>query len=159
MSKNTQTVATPKVYDNTNNGILLQGKETRVSGSLNIAGTDYRVNAEISEGGKIEGSLETKLNDDYNPFSSAPAKAIGSFSIKPVTQSNEKAPSFKGTSIVGDNVYRVSGWRRITKSGNNIGKPFIALSVQTEADFQKFKAAAASSSTPVEKGATVSVNI
>ena len=158
MSK--QQPATPaKEYDNTNSGLLMAGKDERVSGSINIAGTDYRLNAEIGEGGKIEGNLETKLNKDYNPFSSAPAKAVGTFSIKPVTQSNEKAPSFKGVSIIGDNSYRVSGWRRITKQGKNIGKPFIALSVQTEASFQAFKAAAAASSTPVEKGATVTVNV
>lgn len=159
MSK--QQTATPvKEYDNTNSGFLSPGKDSnRVSGNVNIAGTEYRLNAEIGEGGKIEGSLETKQSKDFNPFTSAPSKAVGTFSIKPVTQSTEKAPSFKGVSIIGDNAYRISGWRRITKSGNNIGKPFIALSVQTEASFQAFKAQASASSTPVEKGATVTVNV
>lgn len=149
-----------QAYDNTNSGIISPRRDGEVgeaTGFLNIEGKEYRVNGGwSSENNAFELTLITgRPSDGFNPFSKASLpKPAGTAQLKLRTATSPKAPNYSGFSLVNDVKYHLSGWNRMAKTGKNAGSEFIAVKVQSETDYQKFRAAAQGTDEKVKKGAT-----
>lgn len=158
MAARKQAAAEAPAYDNTNTGIVnpATDKNPNITGRVNAAGTNYQlVGSYDDDTHSFDLAITTSLGND--PF--APPKPSGEMILKPLTPKNENSPNYGGTATIAGAEYRVSGWLKVVKKGNNKGGKFISIRLTTAEEWEAYKQRNQAAAAPQSAGVNAKVDI